>query len=56
MIKLIKYVRMGLSLHTVKNEAKVMSKLQHPFIVKYFDDFEIDHFFYIVTEFCRVSS
>ena len=49
---------MNLDLEQLKqaeNEAQVMATLEHRLIVKYFDDFVIDDYFHIVTEYCEIS-
>lgn len=35
-------------------EAKLLSKLDHPNILRYFDSFVEDDYFCIVTEYCEV--
>ena len=54
-IKQINYAKINLDREQVENEAQVMTTLEHRFIVKYFDDFVIDFYFHIVTEYCEVS-
>ena len=39
----------------VKKEAEIMSKLYHPFIVQYYDEFENKEYFHIVMEYCEVN-
>jgi len=36
------------------NEANLLRHLDHPAIVKFYDSFVEDEFFYIITEYCEV--
>ena len=40
----------------IQNEVKCLKALDHPNIVRYFDNFECDNFFYIVMEYCTGKS
>ena len=35
-------------------EAKLLSKLDHPNVLRYFDSFVEEDYFYIITEYCEV--
>ena len=38
----------------IAQEATTLATLTHPNIIKYYDSFRDDEFFYIITEFCEV--
>ncbi len=44
----------GTEAFSVAQEALTLAKLNHPFIIKYFDSFLEEDFFYIITELCEV--
>ena len=54
-IKQMKLNKISLNIEEVKNEAKIMASLFHPFIVKYFNYFINENYFHIVSEFCEVK-
>lgn len=43
----------SVNIQKVKRELEVLKELDHPFIVRFLESFEDDHYFYIVTENCE---
>ena len=39
----------------IAQEATTLATLSHPNIIKYFDSFRENDFFYIITEYCQVN-
>jgi len=39
----------------IAEEAIILATLSHPNIIKYYDSFRDEEFFYIITEYCEVN-
>ena len=44
--------KIGDSLEKIKQEIKILSKLDHPNICKYYETYESPKHFYLIMEFC----
>lgn len=51
-IKAIPKKKLGNNLKSIKAEIQILSTLDHPNIVKYYETYENDKFLYIVMEYC----
>ena len=51
-IKAISKRKIGSSLENIKEEIKILSKLDHPNICKYYETYESPKHFYLIMEYC----
>jgi serine/threonine protein kinase len=52
-IKSIDKKKVNGKLDAIKEEIKILSRLDHPNIIKYYETFESPNFIYLVSELCR---
>ena len=46
------YMKKKINEIKVRNEVRILKMLDHPNVIKVFEAFECERFYYIVTEFC----
>jgi serine/threonine protein kinase len=51
-IKVLNKIKLGDSLDCIKEEVEVLTKLDHPNIVKYYETYEDTKYIYLVMEYC----
>jgi calcium-dependent protein kinase len=51
-IKVLNKQRLKNNIEVIKDEVRILTQLDHPNIVKYYDTYEDDKFLYLVMEYC----
>ena len=52
-IKTISKKKVQDQLHTIRDEIKILSTLDHPNIIKYYETYESPNYIYLVMEYCQ---
>jgi len=51
-IKVLNKEKLGNSIQDIKDEVKILVKLDHPNIVKYYETYDDNKYMYLVMEYC----